>query len=180
MTVRVTETVRAELLEMHKAGMLPGDIATELELSVPIVYKYLRAANVVPNKRKGQSALSKLNPEDYETIVSRYEAGDKVLDLLTEYDLSHVQFYTLLRQLTITPRTVRESELEGRRMAIDHAVALYIRSGLTISEIVDETGVHQPVLSREIRIRGLPQRRPRKVYDAEGASVTPEGGSDAT
>lgn len=161
---RVTQEVRDEVAEMHKAGMTVAEISAELELSMPTVYKTHAALDLVPNKKKRQTgpSLASLKPEQAEEFIERYEAGEVATKLLADYGLNYPQMYTLLDMMGVTPRSKRPGLKEAREKQLEHAIQLYIESGATIAEIVAETGVHQPVLHREIRLRGIPMRRPHK------------------
>ncbi len=160
--IRVTEEVRGTIREMHEQEMTPADIVRELDLSLPTVYRVLKAMELSPNRDSNIGVLHKLSPEDVEDIEKRYSAGKPVNEILADYGLYYPQFYELLVMLEIKPRVRQKQRVKVRNKQLDHAVLLYRETDLTLAEIRLETGIHQPTLHAELRAREIPLRFPRK------------------
>jgi IS30 family transposase len=172
--LRVTEQVRDEIKSMHDAGLAPAQIADELSFSLPTIYKVLRALGVKPRK-SFKSKLDTFAPEDFETIAKRYVDGAPTLQLLADYEIHYPQLYQILDFMGVQPRLRQRERKEAKNAMMEHALQLYLETDLTVAEIVEETGVHQPVLHAELRKREIPSRRAReRAKLGEGASVSPD------
>ncbi len=175
--IRVTQEVRAEMIDMHTAGQTPFAIAKEMEVSLSTVYRVLRAAELEPNSAPGTGKIHTLGPEDIEDIIERYHGDETVVSILADYGLHYNQFYEILRMVGLQPRRNVSTNRQARRDQLDHAIELYRDTNMTIAEITLETGVHQPTLHVEIRKRNVPLRAPRIRRSV--APLTPKGDSDA-
>jgi transposase len=166
-----------EIIAMTKAGMRTQQIAAEVELASSTVYKIIAEAGLDPVKAYAPTSYRSLSDEEEDRLAERYYAMVPVVELLDDFGLTHTQLYLFLSEKGLEPRTRQKELRDARKLAIDHAVRLYVETNMTVAEIVNETGVHQPVISSEIRKRGIPQRRPRKEYDSPplaSASPNPE------
>ena len=159
--VRMTQEVRAEMIDMHNNDLTPFDISKEMEVSLSTVYKVLRASDLEPNSTPGTGKFHTLSPEDIEEMIDRYHGQESVVDIISTYGLHYNQFYEILRMVGLQPRRNIATNRQARRDQLDHAIDLYENSDMTIAEITLETGVHQPTLHLEIKKRGVPLRAPR-------------------
>ncbi len=162
---QITKEQKEEIIKMTRAGMPVMKISAELEIGGVTVYRVLSEAGVRPARRRASGTFGKLSDEQIEELIERYNTDEPVLNLLDEYRLTHTRFYQLLRHMEVEPRTRRASSVGARELQLEHALKLYQTTDLTIAEIVAETGVHQPVINQEVRLRGLRQRKPRLKYD---------------
>ena len=163
-----------EIIAMTNAGMKTQQIAAEVELAPSTVYKIISEAGLDPVKEYAPTSYRNLSEEEEKRLAERYYAMIPVVQLLDEFGLTHTQLYLFLAEKGLEPRTQQKEIRNARSLAIDHAVRLYQETSMTVAEIVNETGVHQPVISSEIRKRGIPQRRPRREYDPPPASASPD------
>jgi transposase len=176
---RVTEETREQVAQMHEAGMTVAQIAAELELSLATVYKLHTALGLTPNKKtpgEQPDMLETMSPQVAEEFAERYAGGEPAIRLITDYNITYAQMYTLLDMLGMEPRGKSSETKEAKAAALEHALHLYEHTDATIATITTETGVHQPVLHREIRARGIPLRRPQTAsYVAPNAKVEEVG-----
>ncbi len=177
---RVSDDKVEEIIAMTQAGMKTQQISAEVDLAPSTVYKIIAEAGLDPVKEYAPTSYRNLSDEEEERLAERYYAMVPVVELLDEFGLTHTQLYLFLAEKGFKPRTRQKEIRDARKLAIDHAVRLYVETTMTVSEIVLETGVHQPVISAEIRKRDIPQRRPRKVYDSPPASEPPDPESTET
>ena len=178
----VSEDKVQEIIAMTNAGLKTQQIAAEVELAPSTVYKIISEAGLDPVKEYAPTSYRNLSDEEEERLAERYYAMVPVVELLDEFGLTHTQLYLFLSEKGLKPRTQQREIRDARKLAIDHAVRLYQETTMTVAEIVNETGVHQPVISSEIRKRGIPQRRPRREYDPppSSASASPDPESTET
>ncbi len=159
---RINEEMRGEIKEMTTAGMPVKKIATELELSVPSVYRILAEEGLKPTKAV-LKVVDRLSEEDLEHILEQYYDFLPVGEILFQFNLNHNQLYQILQDMGLEPRRKQSQTKEAQGMMIDHALDLYQNdSDMTVDEIVRETGVSQPTIHNEIARRGLEKRRPRR------------------
>lgn len=176
----ISEERRNEVLEMAQADppMTVPAIAQETGISVPTIYKMLSDAGVQPPQRVMTRTWDKLSAEQVKEFIERYLDNEPMLDLLDEFDINHNQMYAMLRANDVKPRLRNMERAKAQSASMEHALALYQETNLTVSEIVHETGVHQPQLHAEIRRREIPLRRPRapkkskKVVQTESSPAT--------
>ena len=159
---RILEDKKNEVVKMAVAGMQTAAIAAELDLAVSTVYRILKSAGVVPVKLYATTSFKNLTDDQLVDFAARYNDLEPVLSLLDDFHLTYTQMYQLLHHLGIKPRTKQRTVIDARKLALDHALDLYQNTNLTITEIFGETGVHQPTLHREIRLRGISLRKPRR------------------
>lgn len=168
---RVTDEMRGEIKDMTTAGMPVKKIATELELSVPSVYRILAEEGMKPSKAV-LKITDRLSDEDLEQILERYYDFDPVGEILFQFDLNHNQLYQILADMKLEPRRKQSQTKEAKGLMIDHALDLYLNdSDMTVDQIVQETGVSQPTIHNEIARRGLEKRRPRRTEVAAAAAA---------
>ncbi len=167
----LSDDKKADVVQMIQAGMGAKAVAVELELAVSTVYKVLTESGVSLVKQYAPTSFKKLSDEEISEFVGRYLEMEPIMKLLDAYNLTHTQMYQLLAHLGVEPRTKQSGHVSARMKARDHAVDLYANTDLTLVEIFAETGVHQPTLNREIRLRGVPLRKPRLDYSS---LVTPD------
>lgn len=149
------------------------EIAVEVGVSIPTVYRVLQEAGVRPAKKYAEASYKRLSEEEQEEFVARYLDYEPVIDLLDEYSINHTQMYQMLADRDVKPRMRQKSHEDAQNLALDHALELYQNSNLTITEISYETGIHQPMLHSTIHRRGVPLRRPRtKKKDVEESQDT--------
>lgn len=161
-TVRVTPEMRGEIKEMTTAGMAVKKIASELELSVPSVYRVLAEEGMKPSKAV-MKVTDRLSEDDLDDILEKYYDFAPVGEILFEYGLNHNQLYQILQDMNLEPRRKQSQTKEAKGLMIDHALDLYANDpDMTVDQIVQETGVSQPTIHNEIARRGLEKRRPRR------------------
>ncbi len=167
---RVTKEMRGEIKEMTTSGMPVKKIATELELSVPSVYRILAEEGLKPTKAVLR-VTDRLSEDDLEAILEQYYDFIPVGEVLFEFGLNHNQLYQILQDMNLEPRRKQSQTKEAQGMMIDHALDLYQNdTDMTVDEIVRETGVSQPTIHNEITRRGLEKRRPRRKDGASKGS----------
>lgn len=160
-----------EVARMIEAGLTVEAIAEELGCSTSSVYKIMRA--VQPNRRKGRpSSGDVLTDVDRSEIVGEYRSGEiPVGEIVRSWKITYAVFYKTLRDGGVSlgrPKTPVKVARE------EQAVQMYI-DGAPLWEIVEETGVPQPVLHKMLHIRKVPFRHgsaPKFVVD--GAPIEPE------
>lgn len=97
----------------------------------------------------------RLSPEQVEQLAKRYEKGETISALSSEFDISRPALRILLRGAGVSPRR--------RGMApedADRAIQLF-ESGLTIYEVIDQVGYSYGVINRMLHKRGV-KVRPRR------------------
>lgn len=159
---RILDDKRNEAVKMATAGMEVAAIASELDLAASTVYKILKSAGITPVKQYSATSFKNLSNEELVDFADRYNDMEPILSLLNDFNLTYTQMYQLLHHLGIIPRTKQSEIVDARKLALKHALDLYQNTSLTITEIFAETGVHQPTLHREIRLREIPLRKPRR------------------
>jgi transposase len=160
-TKRVTAEVKEEILGMHEEGMLTQDIATELDLALTTTYRVLQSLGLKPNKPDTRTVIERMGPDNVSEFLERYEGDEPAIQLIADYGLTYPQMYELLEACGVQPRRRRNVNKDARAMQLEHALRLYANTDMTLAAIFEETGIHQPVLHREIHARGIPLRRPR-------------------
>lgn len=159
---RILDEKRNEAIKMAVAGMQVAAIAAELDLAASTVYKILKSAGVTPVKQYATTSFKNLTDEELVDFANRYNDMEPILSLLDDFHLTYTQMYQLLHHLGVKPRTKQREIVDARKLALEHSLDLYQNTNLTITEIFAETGVHQPTLHREIRLREIPLRKPRR------------------
>jgi transposase len=159
-TQKQVEELSQEAAAMHTAGLEPALIAEELDVSLPYAYNLLARAGVAIQTQRG--AASKLNKQQIDDIVTRYQNGERIVTLLGEYGLSYTSFYTLLRNQGLDYPTWKGEQNDTSRVRLQVAVSLYT-DGAPIKVIIAQTGVHQPMLHQELYRLGIPLRRQSRI-----------------
>lgn len=162
---RVTAEMKEEIQEMHGEGMPTQDIATELGLALTTTYRVLQALDLKPNKPDTRTVVERMGPDNVAEFLERYEGEEPAIQLIADYGITYPQMYELLEACGVEPRRRRNVNKDARAMQVEHALRLYMETDMTLAAIFEETGIHQPVLHREIHSRGVPLRRPRVVEE---------------
>lgn len=168
---KVTDEVRGEIKDMTKAGVPAKQIAEELEVSIPTIYRILGEEGLKPAKAT-QKMVNRLSEEELDHLLEMYLVDwEPVSEILFQFDLNHNQLYQLLGDLNIEPRRKQPHTVEAKESMIEHALDLYLNNpDMTVDEIVQETGVSQPTIHNEIARRNLDKRRPRRAESAKEAA----------
>lgn len=156
---KIPDEKREDVRRMSESGLIPAAIASELEISVSSVYAILNELGAPATRQYAKTSRRKLTEDEIEEFIYRYNDMEPILDLLVEFDLTHTQMYMMLQERGITPRSRQNHNVAARQAALDHAVSLYAETNMTLREILDETGIHQPILHAEVHRRGIPLRR---------------------
>ncbi len=163
-TKKQVEELAIEAANMHQEKLSPEDIAEELSISVPYLYKLLKEQGVELGKAGRRSAVDMLDEEDKQVIIANYQSREIPMSaVLGEYGLSYNQMYTLLRKEGVEIRRHIDGERESKILRLNTAVQMY-EDGALLWLIEDETGIHQPELHRELHKRNVTLRRARKSF----------------
>jgi lambda repressor-like predicted transcriptional regulator len=155
------EALAIEAANMYASDMPPSAIASELDISIPYLYKLLGEQGVELNGGTRESVVDSLPDEVKEEIIRVYQTREISLSaMLAEYGLSYNQMYTLLRKENVEIRKFIADTEESRQKRMDLAVQMYL-DGAKLWLIEDETGIHQPQLHAELHKRGVELRRAR-------------------
>jgi len=152
---KITPDIGEEMIEMAAAGLSVASIADEFSVSESTVRRYLKS-NSVSTKR----THTLLDNIDSTSLVEDYQSWLPINEITKKYSIQRSQLYYLLKKLDIEPRTKDDDWVEAQQMRLDHAITLY-KKGERISQITEETGIHQPQLHEELARRHIPLRRPR-------------------
>lgn len=151
------EAVVSELYSLHEQGLTPYAIHGELGVSVAVVYKYLKQANLQPNIRQTKAlAIEK-------DLLADYYEGLVMDELTRKYNVNVSYLYSLLSRRGLTPRTKTDEAKESYNNRLEHALSLYQNTNLTVGAITLETGISQPTIHKELRSRGIPFRNSKKA-----------------
>lgn len=172
------EALAVEAANMYAAEMPPEDIAEELEVSVPYLYRLLKAQGVELDGGGRKSIVESLSDGAKEVIIANYQSREVPMSaVLVEFGLSYNQLYTLLRKEGIDVRKFIDQERATKKLRMDTAVQMY-EDGAKLWLIEDETGILQPELHRELHRRGVELRRARKPFRPETGVVRLDSVSD--
>ena len=144
--------VFTEIVEMLKQGFSTLEISEECGWSRGTIRKIRRAANV--------ETTSKLWSYDTDGIAQAYIDGGKLRDIAVKFEIDVSMIYKVLQAVGVPIRKYDPFVQEGRKRQLDEACAMY-EAGYLIHEIEIECGVSQVMLHKEVRVRGIPFRRPR-------------------
>jgi len=161
-----------EIREMLEGGMSVASVAEEVGLSKSRIYRIAHALGISVNIT-GRGRAAQLTDEQIDEIIEAYNADENVSNLLMRFDLSYNALYKLLREHGVNYREVKHDWHQERALRLDRAVDLYVK-GIPVLQIEIETGIRQPVLNRELKIRGLETRR-----EAKRRTIAPMLGSIA-
>jgi len=152
---KITPDIGEEMIEMAAAGLSVSGIAEEFEVSESTVRRYLKSHSV--STRRTHTLLDNI---DSKQLVEDYQSWVPINEIVKRHNIERSQLYYLLKKLDIEPRTKDDDWVDAQQMRVDHAVRLY-QQGERISNITEETGIHQPQLHEELARRNIPLRRPR-------------------
>jgi AraC-like DNA-binding protein len=139
---------------MLEEGHGVGKIAEELEISESTVRRVMKKQNL--STRRDHTLLDLV---DTDALLEQYLRWDPIAKILSTHEITRPQLYYILRQTGTVARTkdVNWTEAQANRLA--HAIQLY-KDGWRISDITQETGIHQPQLHEELARLQIPLRRP--------------------
>ena len=162
-TIKIHPEDKIAIAQLYvEGGASVQDIADEWDVTKDTIYRVLRETGAI---EKGTHSNMLDDWDETKLEAFRHDYYNEMMpirDLAKKYGLKTKQsVYFILDKLGLTPRTMKSEQLEGRKMAMDHAVKLYDTTNLPIRLIVEETGVHQPDLHRELHSRGITLRRNR-------------------
>lgn len=154
------EELAVEAANMFAASMPSDDIAEELGISVPYLYKLLKAQDIELAASGGRrSIVEDLDDDVKEEIIRVYQTREVPLSVvLAQYGMSYNQMYTLLRREGVDIRKFIDHERTTKKHRMDIAVQMY-EDGAKLWLIEDETGIRQPEMHKELHIRGVALRR---------------------
>lgn len=144
---------------MRQEGIAVAEIASELGVSTPAVYKVLKEYQVETPISKADEALA-------DEAVAGYLSKERTASLLERLGISTTKLYKLLRARGIDPQEHKQGRKDKRLEKLEEAVQLYI-AGVSIWQISQDTGVNVATLNKELHVRGVPLRRPRKAKEPE-------------
>lgn len=141
-------------------------IAEELGVSNNAVRRVLEEHDMLtPSKRGSDAWEDRFDPALVEFLTERYYEGEAMDQYLLDNNLTHGMWYGYLKRKNLTPRRLKVEHIQGRKAQLDHAVRMY-KAGYQYWIIEKETGVRQPTLSKELRMRNVPMRGKGKAGNA--------------
>jgi transposase-like protein len=155
--LKVTEETKKLVIDLIERGMTVLEVAREIGVTQPTVYKIINEAGVEPQKKRDLIVDLQSLMEDYRDL------SQSVPSICRKHGISTTMLYNYIAQCGVEPRTKTSTHKKVRSEQIDRALELYQTSNLTIHEIVAETGVSQPVIHQEIRERGIQYRQQSKA-----------------
>ncbi len=132
MTRREIETLRADAVQMFEAGMEIPDIATELGVSVPTVYRYLKTL-AVDQAPEGWDEAVRATGE----IVRDYAEGVPISEIARRYGTTRYCVEKLLVAEGAHVGSRRKQAREDREKLVVEAY----RSGARIVDIAEQHGI---------------------------------------
>lgn len=163
-----SETIQ-NLYDIHNAGLTPYAIADELKISVATVYKYLHDAKLIPNLPSSKKVIKEKELlTDYYNFISMNE-------LCKKYNIKPNYIYQLIRRRNLKARTLTSNAKQTYEQQITQAIQLYKETDLTVYAITLEVGISQPTLHKELRLRNIPFRQPKKAGAKRGKEKKTEG-----
>jgi transposase len=145
-----------EIKSMFVGGMSVSAIAEELEMTPARVSQLLTALGL-SDSAKRRSSLSRLDDEQVAEAIQMYLDDRSVVEIILKFHLNYNSFYRLLREHGIEYRARSSEAKNDRAERMDLAIRMYIK-GVPISQVEIETGIRQPMLHRELHLRGVPLR----------------------
>ena len=161
---QIDQTVVDMILALHNDGLTTQQIATELDVSAPTVYKYLKEHDLTPNKK-----TRSIDNIDFDKLLEMYENPDiPVLSICSELGISQTNFYLTLHRASIPLRSIDSEAADAAQKQLEHALHLYEHNKeMTVHAICLECGISQPTLHREVRNRKIPFRSPARAGKRE-------------
>lgn len=153
----VDDNLRAEIENLIEMLIPVRQIAEECFVSTSTVYNVRRAMGI-HGRIPGLTLADKLPADD---IVQQYRNEVPIRKMCEEHGVSPTVIYAVLQKAGEPIRKYSSIYQEARKRRMDEAVEMY-KAGMFVHEIVEASGVHQPVLHKELRRRGVPLRAPRK------------------
>jgi hypothetical protein len=141
----IKQEVREEILKMAREGVSVQGIMSEVEISLPTIYKILAEGGVVPTSDSPQK-----HTPDWSLVLDAYFKGDKLYDIQERFKVHPAAVYAELRK--------RGIEKRGRAIGdIDLAITMY-KDGAKLNDLIAATGVSTPKLYMELRLRKVARR----------------------
>jgi transposase-like protein len=155
--------IQQEGVYMVQEGLSVAEAAAELGISETYLYQLLNRAGVeLPGWRGNKTILSLISDEVKEELVAVWLAKEAPMSvLLNKYGLSYNMLYRILREQGVDVGGEIQAASDMRQERMEQAIKMY-EEGAKLWQIKAETGVHQPVLHRELHMRGTELRRKRK------------------
>jgi hypothetical protein len=170
--------VRAiEVKEMYEAKMPILDIMNETGLTKAEVLEMLSEQGMIDVSDFGSPRMTRIldsfNDDQIEEFKrDYYESWLPMRDIREKWGFSsNTVIYSMLNQLHLVPRSTSRDYIKAREAQMDHAIDLY-QKGWILADIVIETGVDQPTLSKELRRRKIPGRRAKRMHSRLDANKT--------
>lgn len=146
----------AEIQAMRDGGIAWAEIAAELAMTVQELRPYV--LQISP-----QDAPPAARGWDVGGAIEKYRTGVSVREICEEMGVSTAALYGELARAKVELRRPARG-LPQRVIKMDRAVNMYM-AGVVVSEITRLTGVAQPTLHAELRVRNVPMRRARKSHE---------------
>lgn len=145
------------VLEMHDDGFDPKEISEETGLDNKEIIEIIARSRGLKAPKNGVLPREAHEPPGWaQKVITDYlEEMMRVSDILKKYDFSSYNvFYTFLRRHEIPVRQRSRVHVQAKIDQLNNAVKMY-QEGHRIVDIVDETGINQPRLHKELRDRGI-------------------------
>lgn len=151
----LSELDREDIKRMRAGGMEIGDIALEIDCSVPTVYRVLNDLGMAA----GETDEEPLSAESELHVLERYKKGESVATICSDAGIPVSRMYKLIRTAGLQLRNARHTPAD-RMDKLDTACQMYI-DGIAYWEITEFTSISNASLNQELHRRGIPLRRPR-------------------
>ena len=159
---RVSEEVKQEVVDFAAKGVPVSEIADELGVSTSYVYKVLGQSGASgeyggPGIRK--TLLDMLGPEVVDELVLDYKAGMAIREIVGKYSLAApATIYAILAAVGVETRINSKEMKAGKILQLETAIKMY-KDGTPYWKILQETGISNGVLNKELHARGIRLRR---------------------
>ncbi len=102
-----------------------------------------------------------LSPEVIEDIISMYNSGAKVSEIIRKHKLSDIRFYRILREYKVVhrPRGIYNEVMS--KIDVNKLKDLY-NSGMTQDEVAAEFNVVRSTISKCMTLHNIPVRKREK------------------
>jgi hypothetical protein len=163
---RITDGMKQEMLEMHRAGVAVREIAQEMGISEFYARSLLKQMGATMNRVASHSLVPTNISEDSALgIIEDYvNPNNPIYAILKKWSITHDTLYKILTEYEV-PRRVPQMRAgteayTARAARLEEAVKLYMdtKTLLPLWKIYDETGISNTEIIGEIRKRGLPTR----------------------
>ena len=115
---RAAQERREEIVAAHRRGLTPRDIAEQLEVSLPLVYRGLAAAGLRPNVAAEVAKARAESEERLQQMLQLRQAGVSGAEIDRRLGISEPRVVQLLREFRAPPPPRRSPEFEQRAFDI--------------------------------------------------------------